>query len=157
MLDYTELYCKLDCILLCSIFEQYRKSIYTEFQLDAAQFLGTPSLAYTCMLSTLSDDVELITDPSMISMIVDGGIRGGLSVVNTRHEIVDEKPDAQEGLVYLDVNSLYGSVETLPMPCQEYEWLSPDLFTQADIDKWSFESEHGFILEVDVSIRIKRQ
>ena len=51
--------------------------------------MGVPSLAFDIMLSMQEDKIELMTDPDMISM-VQSGIRGGISVINQRHETASE-------------------------------------------------------------------
>ena len=86
MLDYTELYCELDALLSAEIFLKYRQTILREFDLDPAHYYGTPSLAFDAMLKILDEPIELITKSKMINM-VQSGIRGGVSVVNTRHAL----------------------------------------------------------------------
>ena len=46
MVDYCQLYCQLDTILLAEVFENFRNFCMKEFGLDPAYYVGIPSLRY---------------------------------------------------------------------------------------------------------------
>ena len=81
------------------------------------------------MLLTLTESVELKTDPGMILM-VEQSARGGVSFLNERHvrlrnhfkekenETVDDK--IQDQLLYIDANNLYSVAQSAPLPMKNY-------------------------------------
>lgn len=44
MLEYCELYCRLDVLLLAEVFENFRAFCMQEFHLDPAYYIGLPGL-----------------------------------------------------------------------------------------------------------------
>ena len=50
MLDYTELYCKLDTLLLAEVVFSYRELIWNEFGLALENNLSTPQIALDACL-----------------------------------------------------------------------------------------------------------
>ena len=50
MLQYTEMYCKLDTFLLCIAFTHFRDEVREHFDLDCAHYISLPSLAFDGML-----------------------------------------------------------------------------------------------------------
>jgi hypothetical protein len=108
MIDYTKLYVDTDVILLAEVVLDLRRSIFDEFHLDICQYLSLPQLTKDVMLKTTGTEMELIHDEKMAQW-VRSGIRGGLSMINTRH--VDVKKHLEEhkeevSALYLDANNL---------------------------------------------------
>ena len=102
MLEYTELYCLLDCVLLASVVHLHRRRTFDEFKLDMSQFLSGPHLSFNLMLLHLSHRVDMITDISMYDFIRKG-IRGGVSFAALRHVVHEE---GQNTLMLLDAVNL---------------------------------------------------
>ena len=48
--EYLDTYLKSDIILLCDIFENFRKSIWDNFGLDCTKYISSPSLTKDCIL-----------------------------------------------------------------------------------------------------------
>ena len=92
MADYAMLYCRLDVYLLAEVMMNYRDKAYRDFRLDVSQFLSSPHLAWNVMLLTKTDKIELMTDPEM-HLMVESGLRGGVSAVSLRHAILPEDAD----------------------------------------------------------------
>lgn len=84
MQEYTELYCKLDTLLLAECMWNFRTMIFDEFGLAVENYLSIPQLSFDCCLKTINDQIELMSDPTMVLM-VEQSLRGGMSYVNTRH------------------------------------------------------------------------
>jgi hypothetical protein len=103
LLDYCELYCELDVILLAECFLSFRKEVMDEFGLDPCQYISLPQLCFDCMLRKTGASIELLTDMDMITTL-ESGIRGGVSFIGTRH--VEE--EASSCHLYWDQNNLYG-------------------------------------------------
>jgi len=108
MIDYTKLYVDTDVILLAEVVLDLRRSIFDEFHLDICQYLSLPQLTKDVMLKTTGTEIELMHDEEMAQW-VRGGIRGGLSMINTRH--VDLRKHLEENkeelsALYLDANNL---------------------------------------------------
>ena len=53
------------------------------------------------------------------------------------------------------MNNLYGSVETMPMPHSDFKFLDEEEIEAFNINDYDFENERGYIIECDVSKKIK--
>lgn len=106
--EYSDLYQKTDCCILADIFEKFRDDSLAAYGLDPAKFLSSPSLSFQAMLKYTGAKIELISDPSMHSLIR-RGIRGGLTQAVCRkseaknHYLDPEITENENYLVYLDM------------------------------------------------------
>ena len=116
MLDYCNLYCLLDVLLLAECFTEFRKIIYADYGLDAASYISLPQLSFDAMLKSTSSSIGLISDVDQ-HLLVEKGIRGGVSFVNSRLTRGEANPEKNgTHLLYLDVNNLYGKAQAFYMP-----------------------------------------
>lgn len=139
MKDYTELYCKLDVLLLEALFETFRKACLSEngSRLDPAHFVTAPSLSWAAMLLMNYQNgiaLENMTDMEMFLM-VENGIRGGMCQVmhpyaKSRHNQESEESEGSSftlrdkgtEILYLDANNLYGWAMDQLLPLGDYKW-----------------------------------
>ena len=73
--DYHDLYVQSDTLLLADVFENFRKACIETYELDPAQFISLPGLAWQACLKKAGVELELLTDNDMLLMIEEG-IRG---------------------------------------------------------------------------------
>ncbi|XP_037806202.1 uncharacterized protein LOC119600179 [Lucilia sericata] len=154
LLDYLLLYLKADVLLLCDVFENFRKVCKNIYNLDPCQYYTTPGLSWDAMLKTTKIELELLTDINMYNFIV-RGIRGGIVQCSNRHSIANNKyvsdyDSSKESnyLIYLDVNNLYGYAMSQYLPFKNFEWVENiENFNLNDIKD---DSPIGYILEVDL-------
>ena len=78
------------------------------------------------MLKLTKIELELISDPDMYLFLMNT-IRGGISVCNKKHVIVDNKyidknTKNNKYLLYLDANNLYGFSMIKPLPYKNFRW-----------------------------------
>ncbi|XP_076301498.1 uncharacterized protein LOC143219367 [Lasioglossum baleicum] len=136
--EYSDLYLKLDVLLLADVFENFRDDCLENYKLDPAHYYTLPGFAWDVMLKMTKIELELFTDVDMF-LFVERGIRGGLSQCSS-------KPSTY--LMYFDVNNLYGWAMSQPLPHRDFRWVE-------DIDNFNVESipidsPVGYILEVDL-------
>ena len=146
MLQYCQLYCALDVILLAECFMSFRREVLLEFELDPCHFISLPQLAFQCMLKQTGVQLDYITDIDMILML-EGGIRGGVSFIATRHAVADERTK----IIDMDANNLYGGAQACPQPTSDFAWMDPAAVAAKDWSQYSDDDEMGYILEVDLS------
>lgn len=146
LLDYTELYCKIDTVLLAEIFQKFRKDMYLFSNLDPANYISLPSFSFDMMLKTTQCKIELPQDINMVQFF-ESGIRGGVSFINTRHLTIDQEA---EKIFYIDANNLYGLAQTSKLPYNNFEWLPEDAISSIDWNTIDTEDDYGYILEVDL-------
>ena len=150
--DYHDLYLRTDVLLLADIFENFRRTALSNYNLDPAHYYTLPGYSWDCLLKLTNIELEQITEPDMY-LFIEKGLRGGISMVSHRHAIANN-PQMQNYnpeqpttfLQYLDSNNLYGWAMSQPMPTGGFQWVNYTdqiLETPADAD-------HGFILEVDL-------
>jgi hypothetical protein len=86
MRDYHDLYLKTDVLLLADVMENFRKVCRTNYGLDPLWYYTAPGLAWDATLKLTKVKLELISDPDMY-LLIERGIRGGISTITKRHAI----------------------------------------------------------------------
>jgi hypothetical protein len=123
-LDYHLIYLKTDVVLLADVFENFRETCMSNYSLDPANYITTPSFAWDAMLLMTKVELQLISDYKIYRMIEEQK-RGGLCFVgssryakaNNRYLKKDYNPKEPENyIMYWDMNNLYGSAMVMPLP-----------------------------------------
>lgn len=145
LIDYAELYCKIDTILLAEIFLAFRDKMFQFSQTDPSWYISLPAYGFDTMLKLTKNEIELPTDINMIQFL-EQIKRGGVSFINTRHlEVKNE----EEEIVYVDLNNNYGSAQMSKLPYKDYRFL-----TQEEIESFNFhqdfDGEKGYFVECDL-------
>ena len=101
--------------------------------------------------------LELINDWNVYD-VIDAGIRGGVSMITTRH-VKANNPTLpasydpglpRQGLIYLDANNLYGHAMSQYLPTGGFRLLSTDETEALDLETLKDEADEGYIYEVDL-------
>lgn len=145
LLDYTEIYCKIDTILLAEIFQAFRKKMMSFSGLDPAYYISLPAYGYDSMLKITRAEIELPTDINMIHFL-ERCKRGGVSFINTRFLWTNSE---KEDIVYIDRNNLYGEAQMSMLPYKNFRWLKNEEIKTFN-PRADFDQSDGFILEVDL-------
>ena len=149
MRDYHNLYNQSDVLLLCDVFENFRKVCKENYDLDPCWYFTAPGLSWDACLKTTKVKLELLSDPNMLHMF-EKGIRGGISMIPGRHSIANNKymgekfdeSKPSKFIIYLDANNLYGWAMCKPLPVGGFEWVD-----EKDFEKWG---EYPCLIEVDL-------
>ena len=148
MKDYHDLYLMTDVLLLSCVFEEFRNICLKHYELDPTWYYTTPALAWDACLKESKVNLELLVNQDMLLM-VEKGIRGGVSMISTRYgkannkymeEYDSNKPSKY--IAYLDANNLYGWAMSRPLPTHGFKWMS-----QSKLENWQ---HYSCILEVDL-------
>jgi len=130
--EYMELYLRCDVLILADVFEAFRDMSMKHYGLDPAHYISSPGLSQDAMLKYTKAEPELLTDPDMLYMILEG-IRGGLSGIMTRYVEANNKyminydPKKESSyLVPVDANNLYGDAMSFPLPYNKYKWCNKE-------------------------------
>ncbi|XP_037911964.1 uncharacterized protein LOC119652098 [Hermetia illucens] len=152
--EYSDLYLKIDVLLLADVFEEFRSNCYNTYGLDPAHYFTLPGYTWDAMLKCTDVTLELLTDVDML-MFFERGIRGGLSQCSKRYSKANNKymcnydsTKPSKFLIYNDINNQYGWAMCQFLPQNSFEWLE----NTADfkVEDVSDESPIGYILEVDL-------
>ena len=123
------MYLKSDTLLLADVVENFRNMCISIYELDSANVLSAPWLAWQAALKKTEVKLELLTDIDMLSM-VEKGIRGEI-----RHAIHNyaksvnkylngyDKSKEWKYLKYWDVNNLYDWAMSQKLPVNNFEWI----------------------------------
>lgn len=101
LIDYTQIYCKLDTILLAEIFQKFREDMFKFSNLDPAHYISLPSFAFDSMTKLTDCVLQTLNDINMVHLI-ESGIRGGVSFVS--HRYLSSNNDDNSEIVYIDAN-----------------------------------------------------
>ncbi|CAM9729723.1 unnamed protein product, partial [Heterosigma akashiwo] len=152
--DYHKLYLKSDVSLLADIFETFRDMSIENYGLDPVHYVSSPSLSWDSMLKSTRVTLELFTeDQTDMYLMVEKGIRGGISQISTRHSVAnnkdcpnfDAKGESIKYISYTDANNLYGWSMSKPLPTGDFKWVAETEFLRNKNDL-----KIGHILEVDI-------
>ncbi|XP_054276530.1 uncharacterized protein LOC128995537 [Macrosteles quadrilineatus] len=150
--EYSDMYVKCDVLILCDAFENFRKTCLLTYNLDPAYYFTTPGLAWDAMLKYTGIQLEIIKDMDMFLM-VEKGIRGGITQCIKRHSVANNKYISKDPnvpskyLIYLDANNLYREALSRHIPYAGLKWCD-DL--DIDIESIPDDADEGYILEVDL-------
>ena len=147
--DYHELYNKVDVLLLADVFENFRNICLENYELDPAHYYTAPGLAWDAALKVTDVNLELLSDIDMLLM-VEKGIRGGVSMVGNRYGKANNKymgdkfnsNEPSKYIQYLDANNLYGWAMSKLLPTHGFKWMKT-----SELETWEL---HSCILEVDL-------
>jgi len=70
--EYSDLYLKIDVLLLADVFENFRDLCLSTYHLDPAFYYTAPGFSFDCMLKYTSMKLELLSDYDMLLMIEKG-------------------------------------------------------------------------------------
>ena len=148
MRDYHNLYLKSDVLLLSDVFENFRDVCLDNYRLDPMFYYTAPGLAWDACLKIAKVRLELLTDYDIL-MMVEKGIRGGVSMISTRYGkannpyMKDYDPDKPTKFIsYLDANNLYGWAMSKPLPTDCFRFMNNE-----EMKNWE---SMPCILEVDL-------
>ncbi|KAE9540697.1 hypothetical protein AGLY_003942 [Aphis glycines] len=152
--EYSDLYLKIDVLLLADVFENFRDLCLNTYNLDPSYYFTAPAFSFDAMLKYTAIKLDLLTDYEMLLMI-ENGIRGGLTQASMRYakpnneRTPDYNPaDLKSWLVYQDCNNLYGWAMSQFMPYGGFKWVKPSLNGLADLNATS---PIGRFYEVDIT------
>ena len=131
--DYHNLYNETDVLLSADVFENFRNVCLKNHELDPAHYFTAPGLAWDACLKMTGVNLELLSDVDMLLM-VEKGIRGGVSMVSTRYSKANNKYMGRKFkrsrpfkyIIILDVNNLYGFGMSKPLPTHGFKWMTVD-------------------------------
>ena len=130
------------------IYKNYYLGIIKNYNLDPAHYYTVPGLAWDAALKLTEVKLEL-SDPDMLLM-VEKGIRGGISMISKRYGKANNKymgksfKDIELSIyiIYLDANNLYGWAMSKPLPTHGFKWMKV-----SELETWE---NYSCILEVDL-------
>ena len=81
-----------DVMVLAEVMQKFRSTMMKFAKLDPVHYISLPGFGWDTMLKLTNCEIELPTNIDMIQMI-QSGIRGGISFINTRYKSVKNKMD----------------------------------------------------------------
>ena len=139
--EYLECYLISDITLLSDVFNNFRKIIYDNLELDPVKYISAPSLTKDCALKYSKAKIENIKDVS-IFQFVRNSVMGGLSnSINPYLKIDNEN----ESIVYNDISSQYPYELSKKLPVSNYKFVE-----KFDENKYGQDKDYDCIMLCDV-------
>ena len=139
--EYLTCYLKSDITLLADIFNNFRKTIFYDFELDVCKYISAPSLSKDIALKHSKVKIENIKDVT-IFQFVKNSIMGGLSDSIKSNVQLDNN---NQTIAYMDISSQYPYEMTKKLPIGEYKFVN-----EYDEDKYGEDRNYNCILLCDV-------
>ena len=131
-----------DITLLADVFNDFRKIMFDEFQLDCCKYVSAPSLTKDCALKYSKCKIENIKDVTIFNF-VRKTVMGGLSdSLNPRVKLDNLK---NETISYLDISSQYPFELSRKLPISDYSFVE-----NFDETKHSKNLDYGCFLLCDI-------
>ena len=140
--EYLECYLTSDITLLADNFNNFRKIMFDEFQLDPVKYVSATSLTKYCSLKYSKCKIENIKDVSIFNF-VRKTIMGGLSDSNNPHVKLDDIKN--ETIAYNDISSQYPNELRKKLPYKDYRFVE-----NFDETKYGQDKNYGCFLLCDV-------
>ena len=145
--EYLSCYLTSDITLLADNFNNFRKIIFDQFQLDPVKYISAPSLTKDSALKYSKCKIENIKDVSIFNF-VRKIIMGGLSdSINPYVKLNDIK---NETIAYNDISSQYPHELRKKLPYKDYKFVET-----FDETKYGNDKIHGCFLLCDVKTTVK--
>lgn len=156
--QYSDLYLKIDTLLLAEVFEDYRKNMYKKFKLEPAFYLTLPSLSLDSALLFSNIHMELISDYDHY-LFFQKCLRGGFCTITKRFSRANTPKIPQyfnpnkpiKEIIYLDKNNLYGAALREFLPVGNFRWLNQEEIQKLNLDTMHAEQDTGYLFEIDLS------
>ena len=145
--EYLECYLTSDITLLADNYNQFRKMIFDQFELDPVKYVSSPSLTKDRALKYSKCKIESIKDVSIFNF-VHKTVMGGVSdSINPHVKLNDIK---NETIAYNDISSQYPYESSRKLPISDYKFVE-----NFDETKYGQDKNHGCFLLCDVKSTYK--
>ena len=122
--EYHDFYLKCDVLLLCDIFENFRKLSLSYFKLDPVHYMSLPSLSYDAFLKSNKIPIKMISNEEIKNFYEDHKIGAICAVMGKKHVKANNKYMGLEYdcnkesnyILYIDANNLYGYAMCKKLP-----------------------------------------
>ena len=118
--EYLECYLTSDITLLADNFNNFRKMIFDQFELDSVKYISAPSLTKDCGLKYSKCKIENIKDVSIFNF-VRKTVVGGLS--NSIYPYIKLDDIKNETIAYNDISSQYPYELYRKLPISDYKFV----------------------------------
>ena len=115
--------------MLADVFENFRNRCINIYELDPAEFLLAPGLAWQAVLKKTKVKLDLLTDIDML-LLVEKGKRGGMfhsiyryAKANNKYMKDYDKNKESSYLQHWDANNLCGWAISQKLPVNNFEWI----------------------------------
>ena len=154
--EYHDVYLKTDVVLLSDVFEAFRNVCLAQYELDPCHFYTSPGLSWLACLKMSRVKLELLTDIDKILM-VESGIRGGISQISNRYEKVNnpyvkdyDQSKPNKFIMYYDANNLYGWAMSQLLPSRDFVFMDKREVECFDVMSVDENGDTGYIMEVSL-------
>ena len=148
--ELTQLYLKIDVLLLTCVFEKFIKVSVNELRINPLYCVSLPGYTWQCGLKYTGINLQTLQDTYLI-LTLENIIRGGISSIMGDWYV---KSDETKKIFYMDAKNFNGHSMCQPLPYDEIEmWHGPpDLYMKKldEISDTPDDSDIGYSVESDL-------
>ena len=160
-LDYHLLYLKVDCLLLCDVFEAHRKLSIEQYELDPVQYFSSSQYTMDALLRFSQPILHCLPELEMYEFL-EQAKRGGICTISKRYSCANnvfmgcDYDPLKESifLLGLDANNLYGYAMEQTLPYGDFQWLTVNDKNEKAlcnmIMNTKTDADIGYFVEVDL-------
>ncbi|XP_045162758.2 uncharacterized protein LOC123527404 [Mercenaria mercenaria] len=154
-----------DCLFTSDVIQKFRETVRKDLKLDPLRYFTLASFSWDCALRYAEVKLELQTSIEA-HLMIENAIRGGIAVIGNPRHARANNPEMPDGtfneeeetsfIDFLDFNGLYTSVmATARLPTHGFRFLSDFEQERFNFEEVPEDSDHGYILEVDLSYPVE--
>lgn len=158
MEDFLIIYLKVDVILLCEIYMNFREVVYRTYGLDPAWSYTLAGAAWQAFLKYTGVTIELLTDREMYHFF-ERSIYGGLSQCSLRYAEARNKelghdvtPEESVYIMFFDAVGLYSYSLSSSLPIGDFRWMNRAELDNLDVTSFRDGDEWGYFIEGDYEV-----
>ena len=140
--EYLECYLTSDITLLADNFNNFRKIIFDQFELDPVKYVSSPSLTKDCALKYSKCKIENIKDVSIFNFVRKTAMGGLSDSINPHVKLNDIQ---NETITYNDISSQYPYELSRKLPISDYKFVE-----NFDETKYGQDKDYGCFMLCDV-------
>src|SRR5690606_20522972 len=169
--DYHDLYLLTDCLLLADCFENFRRVMLKQYNLEPLWYYGLSNMTYDNFLKYTKSEIKCFKQNEInLALEIQKNLRGGISMISRRYSKANNKymnelynPNEESSyIIMMDMNNLYGRAMIDYLPIGNFYYVKEEKIKEynKNIDKYinkllkiKENNKYGYFICCDIEIK----